>query len=104
MLFELKDRKLCSALPDQQILLGINIDQITLMRSNRNKAIDMSDMRKNQTFPDMVVPKLSPTTFEDFDLAFTGAVKRQIGMTGIALDYLLRENEVGIYNANLGKS
>jgi hypothetical protein len=52
----------------------------------------------------MVVSKLSPTTFEDFDLAFTGGVKRQIGMTRIALDYLLRENEVGIYNANLGKS
>ena len=99
ILFELKDRELCAALPDQQMLQGINVDQLRSMRSNRNRAKEMTEIRKNQSYPDMVVPQLTSTNFEDFDLAFNGAARRQFGLAGIALDYLLREADVGDYNA-----
>ena len=99
ILFELKDRELCAALPDQQMLQGITVDQLRSMRSNRNRAKEMTEIRKNQSYPDMVVPQLTSTNFEDFDLAFNGAARRQFGLAGIALDYLLREADVGDYNA-----
>lgn len=60
----------------------------------------MSGMRNNQSPPDMVVPKLSATNFEDFNLAFSGAARRQIGIAGIPFDYLLREDDIGNYAVN----
>ena len=99
ILFELKDRDLCAALPDQQVLQGITLEQLKAMRSNRNKALEMIEIRKNQSYPDMVVPQLTSTNFEEFDLAFTAAARRQFGLAGISLDYLLRKEDVGNYNA-----
>ena len=100
VLFELKDRELCAALPDLPTLQAIDNAQLTIMRGNRNKSIEMSDMRNNQSPPDMVVPKLSATNFEDFNLAFSGAARRQIGIAGFPLDYLLREDDIGNYAVN----
>ena len=100
ILFELKDRELCGALPDMAFLQTIDGAQLSLMRSNRNKAIEIAELRNNQSHPEMVVPKLTTANFEDFSLAFTGAVRRLIGVVGIPLDYLLRENEIGDYDGN----
>ena len=47
VLFELKDRELCAALPDLPTLQAIDNAQLTIMRGNRNKSIEMSDMRNN---------------------------------------------------------
>ena len=93
ILFELKDRELCASLPDEHVLEGITLDQLRIMRSNRNKAMEMIEIRKNQSYPDMVVPTLTSTNFEEFDLAFTGAARRQFGLAGISLDYLLRQED-----------
>ena len=99
VLFELKDRELCAALPDLPTLQSINNAQLTVMKTNRNKSKELSEMRNNQSHPDMVVPKLTATNFEDFNLAFSGAARRQVGIAGIPLDSLLRENDIGNYNA-----
>ena len=99
ILFELKDRELCASLPDEHVLEGITLDQLRIMRSNRNKAMEMIEIRKNQSYPDMVVPTLTSTNFEEFDLAFTGAARRQFGLAGISLDYLLRQEDEGNYNS-----
>ena len=47
----------------------------------------------------MKVPTLTGTNFEEFDLAFTSAVRRQNYLIGITLYYLLRPYVVGNYNA-----
>ena len=48
----------------------------------------------------MDVPELKSDNFESFELAFAAAVRRQSSMYGsVPLDYLLRENAVGNYNA-----
>ena len=46
ILFELKDRDLCVALPNQQVLHGITLDQLRVLRGNRNKALEMIEIRK----------------------------------------------------------
>ena len=38
MFFEIKDRELCNALPDEVDLHGINADQLIIMRKNRSDA------------------------------------------------------------------
>ena len=61
ILFELRDRQMCSALPDEQVLQGINIQQLSVMRNKRNKTMEMVEIRKNQSYPEMVVPTLNST-------------------------------------------
>ena len=47
----------------------------------------------------MKVPMLTGTDFEEFGLAFSAAVRRQNALIGILLDYLLRPDAVGNYDA-----
>ena len=55
--------------------------------------------RKDQSFPDMTVPKLTSDNFKDFDLDFRGATRRQDGLSGIPIDYLLRPDKTSNYYA-----
>ena len=52
-------------------------------------------MRESQSHPDMKVPMLTGTNAEEFDLAFTAAVRRQNALIVIPLDYLLRTDAIG---------
>ena len=97
VLFELKDREICDSLPDANILERINADQLKVTRKNRADAKGHEKMRKAQSHPEMEVPKLTPTNWDEFDLAFTAAVRRQNAIIGIPLDYLLRPSDVGNY-------
>ena len=69
------------------------------MRKNRDDTKEYLKIRENQSHPDMKVLTLTGTNFEEFDLAFTAAVRRQNDLVGISLDYLLSPDVVGNYNA-----
>ena len=98
--FELRDRNICDALPGAAILGALNNAQLNLMRRNRAEAIEHQKRRDNLTHHAMDVPTLKENNYEEFELAFKAAVRRQDSMHGsISLDYLLRDNDVGNYNA-----
>ena len=46
----------------------------------------------------MKVPTLTGINFEEFDLDYTAAVRRQNYLIGIQLDYFLRPDAVGNYD------
>eukprot|EP00957_Ditylum_brightwellii_P168478 12824413-Ditylum_brightwellii.AAC.2 len=71
VLFELRDRELCDALPDAAMLQDIDAAQLRVMRKNRANAKSHATRRDAQSHPDMEVPKLTSTNWEEFDLAFT---------------------------------
>ena len=100
VLFELNDRDLCDALPNAATLQGINAAQLVTMKNNRRSAIQMVAMRRYQKLPDMQVPKLLSTNFEEFNTSFSSAVRRQVSLSGISLSYLLRDNIPANYDAN----
>ena len=100
ILFELQDRAICNALPAQADLMAINNAQIGIMRRQRADAKQHQDRRDTVTHHKMEVPPLKEDNYEDFELAFSAAVRRQDSMHGsISLDYTLRELEHGNYNA-----
>ena len=98
LLYELKDRELCGTLPDHAILAAIDANQLALLRNSRNIGLEAEQMRRDASLPDMDVPTLTSGNFDDFNTAFTAVVSRQTSRAGIALDYQLRDNEVGNYN------
>ena len=90
--FEIKDREACNAIPDQAMLLAINMDQINLLRMERTLALDQEKNRSNDATSTMTVPKFTVDNFDDFILAFTTKAKGIIGANKLPLDYVLREN------------
>ena len=100
ILFELKDRSICNALPSAANLMAITMAQINIMRRQRAEAKEHQERRDNIAHHKMEVPELKSDNFEEFELAFAAAVRRQDSMHGsIPLDYLLRDNATGNYNA-----
>ena len=63
-------------------------------------ALTTQKYKWDATLPEMEVPKLTPTTVEDWHTAFTTVIGKQTGLSGISLDYLLRSNSFGDYNLN----
>ena len=100
ILFELNDRDMCDAFPTAAILRNINDAQLVTMKNNRRSAIQMVAMRRSQKLPDMQVPKLLSTNFEEFNTSFSSAVRRQVSLSGVSLSYLLRDNVPAHYEAN----
>ena len=100
MLFELKDRQACGALPSAMVLNALDTAQISSMRKSRRQALINQTLRKEVSLPDMKVPKLTAQTFDDWNTSFTSVVGCQHSFIGISLDYLLRDEEIGNYEAN----
>ena len=100
VLFELKDRQACGALPNALVLNALDTAQISIMRKSRRQALMNQSLRKDVSLPDMKVPKLTAQTFDDWNTSFTSVVSRQTSLAGISLDYLLRDVELGNYEAN----
>ena len=100
VLFELKDRAACDALPSAAVLNALDTNQVSSMRKFRRQAIISQSLRKVATLPDMKVPKLTAQTFDDWNTSFITVVGRQNSLVSVSLDYLLRESEVGNYGAN----
>ena len=94
ILFELKDREKCNALPNHATLQGLNVQQVTLMRAQRTLAISEAD--RELRLPQMEVPKLTASNYEEFYTSFKSVASRTIGHNRIPLDYLMR-GENGTY-------
>ena len=100
VLFKLKDRDACDALPSVEVLDSLDAAQVSSMRKFRRQAIINQSLRKEASLPDMKVPKLTAQTFDDWNISFTTVVGRQNSLARISLDYLLRDEEVDNYGAN----
>ena len=91
---------MCDALPSATVLRVLDANQLSFMRKLRRRALIDQSLRKELSFPDMKVPKLTTQTFDDWNTSFTSVVGRQHSLAGISLDYLLREEETCNYEAN----
>ena len=96
--FEFRYRQIYDALPDTTILTAIDFDQVQIMRRLRKSALDDMASRENVKLPDMKVPKLTNTNFEDWNTAFSSVVVRQYSLADFTIDCLLRDKDVGDYN------
>ena len=100
ILFELKDMDACNALPSATILWGLDPNQLSATRKLRRRALINQSLRNEISLPDMKTPKLIAQTFNDWNTFSTTVVEHQSSLAGISLDYLLRDKEVGNYEAN----
>ena len=82
------------------LLNTLDTAQISSMRKSRRQALINQTLRKDVSLPDMKVHKLTVQTFDDCNTSFTSVVSRQTSLAGISLDYLLRDEEFGNYEAN----
>ena len=95
--FELDDRNKCNALPDADILAGITVPQLIIMRNTRNQDAREAERLKETSLPTLTVPKFTTSNFEGFMDNFKSAVARVDGIHGVPIDYLLRDTN-GDYN------
>ena len=93
--FELKDRDVFGALTSAIVLNNLEAAQNSSMRKLRRQALINQTLRKDVSFPDIEVPKLTAQIFDDWNTLFTSVVSRQNSLVGISFDYLLREEELG---------
>ena len=87
--FELKDRDICNALPDDAILGGLNAAQMTILRQQRSTAKMRENAASETNLPDMSVPKLTHNNYDEFHTAFSALVDRQKSVHGVPLGYIL---------------
>ena len=77
ILFELKDRHVCGALPSAMMISNLDAAQISSMRKLRRQALINQTLRKDVSLTDMKVPKLTAQTFDDWNTSFITVVSRQ---------------------------
>ena len=90
ILYELKDRERCHALPNEIMLAGLDQAQITAIRAQRSLALHDAAQDQLATLPVMTIPKLTATNYEAFHTAFVALATRTMGTNGTTLDYLTR--------------
>ena len=98
ILFELKDRQRCGALPNDEVLNAINVPQLTLLKQSRSNALEQKRNRANNNLPSMSIPKFTGNNYDEFITAFTTLANRQIGLNDLPLDYLMRDEEPAPYD------
>ena len=99
MLFELKDRIKCGAMPTLAQLQNLTAAQMSALRLNRSIAIEYKNKKKDASKnPTLDLPKLTNDNFDEFMAAFTNLASRTIGVNELPIDYLLRTTD-GNYNA-----
>ena len=98
ILFELKDRKRCNALPTATMMSSLNAIQVTEMRGQRTQAIHDIEQNKLASLPAMEIPKLIAHNYETFSTAFVALTARTMGTNGTTLEYLTRTTD-GNYDA-----
>ena len=100
ILFELEDRDMCNALPNTAVLRGLDASQVSSMRKLRRQALINRLIIQEVSLPDMKVPKLMDQTFDDWKPSSVSIFGPQYSFAGITLDYLLKDEELGNYEAN----
>ena len=96
VLFELKDREKCDALPNLAMLQGLNANQVSQLRARRNQA--KQDESQTPAEVNVTIPKLTATNYEDFITAFESLASHIISSCGATLNYLMRSTN-GNYEA-----
>jgi hypothetical protein len=99
ILFELKDRERCDALPTAETFDALTPAQMTILKQSRSNAIEQKKNRASANLPAMTVPKVTGNNYDEFITSFTTLANRQIGLNDLPLDYLMRENDPQPYNA-----
>ena len=97
--FELKNRRACDTLPDLAVLQTIDATSLCIVIHNRTKAQEIGKHLKSSDKVDVEVSTLTSTKFENVDQNIKSAASRRVGATGIPLDYILRSNVLGNYDA-----
>ena len=90
ILFELKDRDMCDALPTAAVLGALNANQIQILCAQRTQALKEEKLDVNVTVS-MEIPKLTATNYETFIASFTSLASRTKSHSGPTLDFLMRE-------------
>lgn len=99
LLFELKDRERCGALPNLQMLQGLNAAQLAIMRTYRAQAKELKDRKEKSNLQDIDIPKFTGTNHEEFSIKFRELISRTESIHGgTSLLYLLRVHD-GVYDA-----
>ena len=98
VLFELKDRELCDALPNAVMLNALDPAQVAILRTRRTQAIQDQIEIDNTSLTAMEVPKLTTSNYETFIASFTALCARTKASNGTTLDYLMRTTN-GNYEA-----
>ena len=99
LLFELKDRQICNALPDQAVIDAIQPADVAVLRRSRGQALEHKKRRKQNTATAaMTVPKFNGSNYDEFITAFRSLASRSIGLNDLPLDYLMRDSAPGTYN------
>ena len=90
--FEIRDRYCCNALPNRAYLENLDAVQIAVLRMQRSAALERIQVHKDKagTLPEMVIPKLTTTNYDEFHTAFVTLLERIIGAYEIPLSYLFR--------------
>ena len=100
LLFELKDRELCNALPTMQEINAITTNDLALLRKARSTAQEHNKRRKEaNASKDMTVPKFHGHNYDEFISAFKSLASRHNGVNGLPLDYLMRNGPPADYFA-----
>ena len=97
--FELKDCEMCDSLPDAAALNNLDNAQMRVLRKQRQNAMDHEERRNLTALPDMDVPTLTHNNFDEFNTSFHNVVARQTSQTGASLEYVIRDIEIGNFNA-----
>ena len=90
---------MCNYFPGELTFRGINVDQLSIVGNNRSDAKEYLKRGQIQYHPDMKLPTLIGTNFEESHLDFTSLFRRQNALIRIPLDYLLRPHAIGNYDA-----
>ena len=99
LLFELKDRSVCGALPTQAVLDAIQPANVAALRRARGLALEHKKRRKqNSAVAAMTIPKFHGANYDEFITAFWSLASRTIGLNDLPLDYLMRDDPPGNYN------
>ena len=94
LLFELKDRDRCDALPTPIMLQTLDAAQVAVLRSQRNQALeDEAQLANESSTSTMTIPKLTATNYDEFITAFAALASRTMSSCGATLDYLMRERD-----------
>ena len=92
LMFELKDRLTCDALPDLATLQAMNGNTLRSLRAQHNTAKEQLKGAKLVNISDsMKVVKLTQRNYQEFETSFRALASRTTGTRGITLDYMMRE-------------
>ena len=88
--FKLVDRQKCNALPNEVQLATITEPDMEVFRQQRSQFIELENQRKQNTLPEVTVPKFDGKNYDDFTAQFNEVVTRTYRTYGSPIDYLLQ--------------